>query len=182
MKRWLILFVLFLLIVGAAGWYYFFVMAAQQPKAATSPPPPAAAQPPATAQPEPQLDTSEIYNLMNQERTKAKLKNFAYKDELYDSAAAKCEDMKKNNYYTHTSPSGVDYTTFIKKSVPTAKVTGENLGAGYADNASIINEWMQSPKHKENILNPKFTSVGVAFCGKASEKPGLIIVAHFIQG
>jgi uncharacterized protein YkwD len=179
MRKWIAVIVLVALIPAAAYGY----KALNKPVApkAVSKPAPTAPSPAPSAEPDIQLDTAEIHGLINQERTKAKLKALTINDNLYDSALAKCQDMKKNNYFTHTSPSGTDYTTFIKKAVPTAKLTGENLGAGYTDTAQLVKEWMQSPKHKANILNPKFTAEGIAVCGKSSQKPGLIIVAHFIQ-
>jgi uncharacterized protein YkwD len=180
MKKWIILVVFLIVLVGGAVFAYPKIHKAQKPVTKTNPAP-AAPTPAPTPQPEPELDTANIHALINQERAKVGLRALTYNDDLYDSANAKCQDMKKNNYFTHTSPSGTDYTTFIKKTVPTAKITGENLGAGYTDDTTIIKEWMQSPKHKENILNAKFTAEGIAVCGKASEKPGLIIVAHFIQ-
>jgi uncharacterized protein YkwD len=180
MKKWIAI-ILILIVLGAGGFYGYKTLNNEEPKANTNPPPAAPAPTPEPEVPEAQLDTAEIHGLINQERKNAGVRPLTVNDNLYDSALAKCEDMKKNNYFTHTSPSGVDYTALIKKSVPTAKLTGENLGAGYTDNATIVKEWMASPKHKENILNAKFTAEGIAVCGKASEKPGLIIVAHFAQ-
>jgi uncharacterized protein YkwD len=128
-----------------------------------------------------QLDTSEIHNQINQQRTKAGLKALSVNDKLVDTATSKCEDMKKKNYFTHNSPDGTTYTNFIKARVPSFKLSGENLGAGYTDINQLINDWMQSEQHKTNILNPKFTSEGIAVCGNSNQKPGLIIVVHFIQ-
>jgi uncharacterized protein YkwD len=182
MKKWIVIVVLVLILAGA-GSFGYKILNKEESKAQTNPTP--AATPPtpseATTAPEVQLDTAEIHGLINDERKKAGLKALTVNDDLYDSALAKCEDMKKNNYFTHTSPTGTDYTTLIKKSVPSAKLMGENLGAGYTDNPTLVKEWMASAKHKENILNSKFTAEGIAVCGKSSEKPGLIIVAHFIQ-
>jgi uncharacterized protein YkwD len=180
MKKWLVLTGLFILvIVGLIG--YKTINKPKPVKTVTKKAVPAPAASTATQQPEVQLDTAEIHGLVNQERAKAKLKALSVNDDLYDSAKAKCEDMKKNNYFTHTSPKGTDFNTFIKQHVPKAKLTGENLGAGYTDVNALIKDWMQSPKHKENILNPKFTAEAIASCGKSTEKPGIIIVAHYIQ-
>jgi uncharacterized protein YkwD len=182
MKKWIILSVLFFLVVGVAGWYYFFLKQDEKPKV----------QKPRRLQiqhqlrnrqrqDQVQLDTADIHALINKERTSAKLRALTVNDDLYDSALAKCEDMQKNNYFTHVSPKGVDYNAFIKKAVPTAKLTGENLGAGYADEAQLVKDWMASDTHKANILNAKFTEEAIATCGKSSIKPGLIVVTHFIQ-
>jgi uncharacterized protein YkwD len=182
MKKWFTLIVLIALI-PAIFFGYKTLNKSELPKTTTKAAAPAPATPPTSASTEPdvKLDTAEIHGLINQERAKAKLRALTVNDDLYDSAMAKCEDMKKNNYFTHKSPSGKDYTSFIKTAVPTAKLTGENLGAGYTDNAKVVSDWMQSDQHKANVLNPKFTSEAIAVCGKSTEKPGLIIVAHFIQ-
>jgi uncharacterized protein YkwD len=180
MKKWFsILLVLILIAASVAG--FIFIKKPKQKTAAVNHPAPTAPTPQPAPQPDVSLDTAEIHGLINQQRTKAKLHTLTVNDDLYDSALAKCQDMQKNNYFTHVSPKGVDYTTFIKKAVPTAKLTGENLGAGYTDINVLVTDWMNSPKHKENILNPKFTAEAIAVCGKASVKPGNIVVDHFIQ-
>jgi uncharacterized protein YkwD len=180
MKKWFLTFVVIVLIPASV--LGFILIKKPKPKAAaTSKPAAATPAPVPPAQPQVQLDTAEIHGLINQQRAAAKARALSVNDDLYDSALAKCQDMVKNNYFTHVSPSGVDYTTFIKKSVPAAKLTGENLGAGYTDEALLVKDWMNDPKHKENILNPKFTAEAIATCGDSNKKPGLIIVAHFIQ-
>jgi len=184
MKKWIVLAIV-ILIAAPSGYFGYKTLKPAKAKSATSSatPPPAPTTPPvsdSTAQ-EVQLDTSDIHGFINQERAKAKLKALDVNDDLYDSALAKCQDMQKNNYYTHKSPSGKDYTSFIKQAVPKAKLTGENLGAGYTDAQTLVNDWMQSDEHKANILNPKFNAEAIAVCGKSTVKPGLIIVDHFIQ-
>jgi uncharacterized protein YkwD len=179
MKKWLALIGIFILVIGGlVGLKTLNKPEQAKPVTKTVTPAPTAA---AAQVPEVQLDTAEIHGLINQERAKAKLKTLTVNDDLYDSAKAKCEDMKKNNYFTHTSPKGTGYDSFIKQYVPKAKLTGENLGAGYTDVNTLVKDWMQSPKHKENILNPKFSAEAIASCGKSIEKPGIIIVTHFIQ-
>ncbi|KAK9695711.1 hypothetical protein K7432_012828 [Basidiobolus ranarum] len=40
---------------------------------------------------------------------------------------------------------------------------GENVAAGFGDEASVMNAWMNSPEHRRNILNPIFTQIGMAY-------------------
>jgi uncharacterized protein YkwD len=184
MKKWIILLVV-LLVAAPAGYFGYKTLMPVKTSSATShaAPPPAPTTPPVadTTSQEVQLDTADIHGLINQERKKVGVRQLDVNDDLYDAALAKCQDMQKNNYFTHVSPKGADYNTFIKKAVPTAKLTGENLGAGYTDDAALIKDWMGSDEHKANILNPKFTEEAIAVCGKSTIKPGLIIVDHFIQ-
>lgn len=44
---------------------------------------------------------------------------------------------------------------------------GENAAMGQADAASVMADWMSSPGHRANILDPKFTRLG---CGRATSK------------
>jgi uncharacterized protein YkwD len=181
MKKWILIIFVFVLIPASVLGFVLI----KKPKSHKPAAHPASAAPASSSQqkaePEVQLDTAEIHQLINQQRTKAGLKALTVNDDLYDSALAKCQDMQKNNYFTHKSPSGQDYNSFIMKAVPHAKTTGENLGAGYTDTNQLVNDWMQSDEHKGNILNPKFTAEAIATCGKSNIKPGLIIVDHFIQ-
>lgn len=39
---------------------------------------------------------------------------------------------------------------------------GENVAAGQANCDVVVRAWMNSPGHRANILNPKFTNIGVA--------------------
>ena len=43
---------------------------------------------------------------------------------------------------------------------------GENIARGYVDAQSAIDGWMESPGHKENMLESKFTHVGVGVYGR----------------
>ncbi|CAI2184018.1 15555_t:CDS:2 [Funneliformis geosporum] len=67
---------------------------------------------------------------------------------------------------THDNPAGgvgrrVLNTGYIYSFV------AENVAVGYSTNqeVGVMNLWMNSPRHRENILNPVFTNLGVAFCG-----------------
>jgi uncharacterized protein YkwD len=178
MKKWIGLAVLALVIAGVASYKEFYTTNAPKESTQKAAAAPAPAPPPA---PEVHLDTSDIQALINKQRTAAKLKPLTVNDKLVDSAAAKCQDMLKKNYYTHNAPDGTPYTTFIKAQVPKYKAAGENLGAGYTDINQLISDWMQSPQHKANVLNAQFSADGIAVCGSSNQKPGLVIVTHFLQ-
>jgi uncharacterized protein YkwD len=46
-----------------------------------------------------------------------------------------------------------------------ASIVGENIAIGYYSSASVVEAWMNSPEHKENILNPKFRRTGIGSTG-----------------
>jgi uncharacterized protein YkwD len=179
MKKWLVLAVLIILVIAGGLGYKLTHKSQAPPKTNTK----TAAVPTPVPPPEPEvhLDSSDIHAAINQQRTDAKLKPLSVSDKLVDSATNKCQDMLKKNYFTHNAPDGTPYTNFIKAQIPQFKLSGENLGAGYTDINKIVSDWMQSPQHKANILNAKFTTEGIAVCGNSNQKPGLVIVTHFLQ-
>ncbi len=83
--------------------------------------------------------------------------------QLDAAAKAKAEDIFKNQYFEHVSPSGVDPGELVKKYGYDYIVSGENLILGnFADEKEIVQDWMNSPGHRANILNNRFTDIGVA--------------------
>ncbi|PJC47787.1 MAG: hypothetical protein CO034_01360 [Parcubacteria group bacterium CG_4_9_14_0_2_um_filter_35_11] len=61
------------------------------------------------------------------------------------------------------SPEGDDAGIILKEIGYDYLVVGENLARGYfKDSKDLVDGWMKSPDHRENILNPKFREIGVA--------------------
>ena len=83
---------------------------------------------------------------------------------LNAAAKAKAEDIFKNQYFEHVSPSGVDPGELVKNFGYEYIVSGENLILGNFENeAEAVDAWMASPGHRANILNDRFVDIGVAF-------------------
>ncbi len=79
------------------------------------------------------------------------------------AATAKAKDLFKNQYFEHISPSGVDPGTLVKSFGYEYILSGENLILGnFADEKEVVQDWMNSPGHRANILNNRFVDIGVA--------------------
>ncbi|MEK7514408.1 MAG: CAP domain-containing protein, partial [Patescibacteria group bacterium] len=78
------------------------------------------------------------------------------------AAQLKANDMAQKGYFAHTSPEGVDPWFWFKKAGYKYSNAGENLAIHFSDSQDVNNAWMNSPKHRENILNGKFQEVGIA--------------------
>lgn len=81
---------------------------------------------------------------------------------LDTTALAKTNDMFTNEYFEHISPKGES----IKDQVDTAGyqyiLIGENLALGQFKTAKeVVDAWMNSPGHRANILNHRYTEIGV---------------------
>jgi hypothetical protein len=109
------------------------------------------------------LSIVEIVALTNLERIARGLAPLTLNARLNAMAEAKAVDMISHGYFAHVSPSGVDIgalaTTYGYEYIR----VGENLALGdFASSSHVVAGWMRSPGHRENILEPEFTEIGVA--------------------
>jgi len=100
---------------------------------------------------------------------------------LDQSAKLKLEDMFNNQYFAHISPEGIELKDLMKDVNYEFIVIGENLAMGNFENdKELVNSWMESEGHRENILNEKFQEIGVAVKrGNLEGKEVWIAVQHF---
>lgn len=122
-------------------------------------------------------DELEVFNLINEQRTKNGLSALKIDSEVQNVARIKAKDMVNNNYFSHTSPtygSPFDMLNSFKVSYKTA---GENI-AGNSSNSAAVTAWMNSSGHKANILNSSFNYTGIGVVN--GSKYGKIYVQMFI--
>ena len=139
---------------------------APQPTPAPSPKPaPAPAPSPSTGtggSASYQLNASEqkMIDLVNQERAKAGVAPLKVDLELCRVARIKSQDMKDNNYFSHTSPTYGSPFEMMKSFGISYRTAGENI-AKHSSVESAHAGLMNSEGHRKNILNPSFTHIGV---------------------
>jgi hypothetical protein len=108
------------------------------------------------------LDTRLILIRINQERVKKGINPLEFESRLESAAKAKSDDMANLSYFNHYSPSGKRGISFIPDKGYSYLVAAENLAIFFDNVDSLVNEWMQSPTHRQNILNPEYTQTGIA--------------------
>ncbi len=118
----------------------------------------------------------EVVKLTNAERTKAGLAPFKTDDKLMAAAREKSQDMQSKNYFSHTSPTFGSPFDRMKALGITYKSAGENIAQGQRTPQEVVKAWMDSPGHRANILNEKFTHIGVGYV-----KSGNYWTQQFIQ-
>jgi hypothetical protein len=93
---------------------------------------------------------------------------------LLDAAAKqKAEDMFQNNYFSHFSPTGVSPWYWISKSGYDYHYAGENLAMNFIDSEEVVRAWLNSPGHRENLLNNNYQDIGIAVLPADFSKPGI---------
>ena len=82
-------------------------------------------------------------------------------DQLQRAAKNKTIDMVSYKYFAHISPSNKKWSQFIKDEGFNYIYAGENLAKDFMNSKQILTAWIESPAHKENILNPEYTETGL---------------------
>ena len=108
------------------------------------------------------ISPEKIIELTNQKRAELGLAPLANSPLLNEVAQRKAADMFAFNYWAHVSPSGRDPWSFFKEVGYKYIYAGENLARDFMDSASVVEAWMNSPTHKDNIVNPNYKEIGVA--------------------
>ena len=106
----------------------------------------------------------EILSLVNQERVRNGLSRLSWGETCTEAAEIRAEELVK--LYSHTRPDGTPWSTACDN--PDSSMTsieGENLVVGNSavSPETAVAAWMNSEKHRENILNPDYTKLAVGF-------------------
>jgi len=83
---------------------------------------------------------------------------------LRQAARGHSEEMAANSYFSHTSLDGRTSRQRIEQTgYPGIHALGENIAGGQASAQAVVNSWMQSAGHCENIMHPAFHAIGVGY-------------------
>jgi hypothetical protein len=104
----------------------------------------------------------QVVEVTNQERDKVGLLPLSLNSELSAAALAKGQDMFSDQYWSHIAPDGTTPWDFMSDVGYTYQVAGENLARDFSDTDGMVKAWMNSPTHKANIVNDRYTEIGVA--------------------
>ena len=103
----------------------------------------------------------QVLALTNAERAKNGLNPLEWNDSLAELGEAHCEDMVNRNFFAHNNPDGETPFDRMKKAGISYRAAGENIAAGQYSPEAAVKAWMESPGHRQNILNSEFQYLGV---------------------
>ncbi|WP_144118640.1 sigma-70 family RNA polymerase sigma factor [Catellatospora sichuanensis] len=103
---------------------------------------------------------AQMLALVNQARKSAGCGALRAEPKLDKASRLHSADMAKRNYFSHTTPDGVSPWDRAKAAGYT-QPSAENIAAGNATAKATMNQWMNSPGHKANILNCSYKAMGV---------------------
>lgn len=122
----------------------------------------------------------ELLNETNIRRQQNSVAPVALNDQLSDAARRKGADMFAEQYWAHVSPSGKDPWSFISAAGYNFLFAGENLARDFGDSKAVVNAWMNSPTHRDNLVNGRYKDVGFAIVnGKYADHETTLVVQMF---
>ena len=122
-------------------------------------------------------DEKEVFDLINEQRTKNGLSALKIDDQVTNVARIKAKDLVDNNYFAHESPTYGTPFQMLKNFGISYKTAGENI-AGNSSNQKAVEAWMNSEGHRANILNGNYNYTGIGVVN--SSKYGKMYVQMFI--
>jgi len=103
----------------------------------------------------------QIVDLVNAERTKAGLAPLTLDIQL--TSAAQIRAQEQYTLFSHTRPNGSSYRTVLDENGISYMGCGENVAYGFRNPQAVMQGWMNSEGHKANILQEKFTHIGIGY-------------------
>ena len=109
------------------------------------------------------LTNQGVVKFTNIQREKNGLTPLTENSLLSQAAKIKIEDMFEKQYFDHVSPEGLDVGKLAENTGYEFIIIGENLALGnFLNDDVLVQGWMDSPGHRDNILNSRYQEIGVA--------------------
>ncbi|MES1182601.1 MAG: CAP domain-containing protein [Myxococcales bacterium] len=124
---------------------------------------------------EPEVAEARMFDLLNEARRLAGVAPLVRDDDLRRVAEGHSEDMRDHNFFSHVSPSTGAPQDRLRRSGLLVSIFGENIASAPTPE-DAHRGLMDSPGHRANMLNPKFTNVGIA---ATKSSVGLIVTLNF---
>lgn len=130
------------------------------------------------------INPQSLLEATNLERKESGTGILQLNSDLQSAAQSKAEDMVNRNYWSHQTPEGNDPWIFIKGTNYTYQKAGENLAYGFNDSSDVITGWMNSPSHRQNLLDNNYQDVGFGVAQSSNfnqDGPATVVVAMYGQ-
>jgi uncharacterized protein YkwD len=134
----------------------------------------------ATALPSQAYTTQELLNEVNQVRLEHHLSPLTTHSALESSCKVKLADLRQFQYWDHNNPdTGASWVeSFLGAGI--GGEIGENLARDFDSPEQVVLAWLNSPAHRDNLLNPTFSHLAITL-GTVNYPDGAspVVVAHF---
>lgn len=126
------------------------------------------------------LTAAEVISVTNAIRQQHGLEPLHPQYQLMRAAEAKANAMIAANTWAHNTPSQTPWD-FIDSEGYTYLIAGENLAKGYSSAEAVVDAWLKSPAHRENLLHSEYTDTGIAVVeGNLQNQPNTVLVVQYV--
>lgn len=106
-------------------------------------------------------DAKQIIDFTNIIRHRFELSPVKWDEDTAGVAYLHSKDMYEKDYFSHTSPTKGNLTDRLTVGEVAFRLAGENIAAKYVDGVAAVEGWLNSEGHRNTLLNPRFTHLGV---------------------
>jgi uncharacterized protein YkwD len=117
------------------------------------------------AQAAPRDMSAKVLDLVNAERAKHGCPPLQIDAKLVRAAERQSRDMATQDFVSHTDPDGTTPGQRVHDTGYIFQMIGENIEAGSDTAEDAVDQWMQSPGHRANILTCAYRETGIAVYG-----------------
>lgn len=115
---------------------------------------------------------AEMLSLINNYRAENGLGPLTASPTLTDAAQYHATDMADQNYFSHDVQGVGSWSDNISDNGYNSMGRGENIAAGNADADATFQQWVNSPGHRANMLNPSYTAIGIGDASNSNSEYG----------
>lgn len=124
--------------------------------------------------------TATLVELANADRAANSAGALVTNPVLAAAAQAKANDMAAKGYFAHFDSVGKGPWDWMKEAGYEYRYAGENLAVEFSESTDVERAWLNSPTHRQNLLDPRFTEVGIATAdGMYEGRPTTFVVQFF---
>jgi len=98
---------------------------------------------------------------------------------LMSAAQMKADDMASKGYFSHVAPNGDLPWVWFNKIGYNYNYAGENLAVDFTESSDVTTAWINSAKHRANLLNTNFTEIGIGIATGTYEGHSTTFVVQF---
>lgn len=126
------------------------------------------------------INSESLIQLTNYERQRYNLPILTANRLLTKTAFNKAKDMLEQDYFAHTTPQGKPFYSWIRETDYDYRSAGENLAIFFNENQDIMQAWMKSQSHRQNILDNRYQEIGIAvLTGEFKQEQTTVVVQIF---
>lgn len=109
------------------------------------------------------IDPRDIITYVNEERMKRGIRPLRVSEPLMKAAKMRADVMLRHENFSHQDPyEGIQLDTVLPKLKYPFIWASENIGMGDTNGRDFVTGFMNSPSHRDNLLNPALVETGVA--------------------